>query len=51
MHDVTQSCMGKRYIQNIRPIDFYTSEYEKFTDMASYFTLQLTFRKLLLIGF
>ena len=33
------------------PMDFNIAEHEKFIDMASDFTLQLTFRKLLFIKF
>lgn len=49
MHDVTKSYMGKRIIQSERPMGFNVAELEKFIDIISESTLQLTFKKLLLI--
>lgn len=46
VHYVTKSCINKRVIQSSRKTkDFNVAEYEKYIDMVSGFTLQLTFLK------
>lgn len=52
MHDVTKSCMSKRSTRcKIDQWILMLTKHEKFIDMVSESTLQITFKKLLLIEF
>lgn len=38
IHCIVKSCMGRRYVQNVRPMDFNVAEYE-FVGMVADSTL------------
>lgn len=52
MNDVIKLCMSKRYIQSAKETNgFNVTGYEKFIDVVSDSTLQLTFKKVPAIKF